>query len=122
VNDQTLFAFIRSAVRSVWALELLLLMRREPGRTWTPQDLVRELRASTTVVEDALRVFQAAGLVGAADGGFLYAPASPTMAALCDSLEQAYRERPVKIINAIVAPTSPVQGFADAFRIKGEPE
>jgi hypothetical protein len=36
--------FIRSSSKSVWALELLLLMRRERSREWSVDDLIRELR------------------------------------------------------------------------------
>ena len=40
------------------------------------------------------------------------------LARLCDSLEEAYRERPVSVINTIVSPTDRMQSFADAFRLK----
>jgi len=84
---------------------------------------VGELRASPTLVTDNLAVFERGGLVVAdEEGRFSYRPASPVLASLCDQLEAAYRERPVKVINAIVAPADKLQTLADAFRIRGDRE
>jgi hypothetical protein len=118
--DQDLFGFIREQLRSVWALELLLLMRRKADRTWSAQELVDELRASAPLVTDNLTVFERAGLVVHDDAGrFAFSPASPLLRSLCDQLDEAYRHRPVTVINAIVAPPDKLQTLADAFRIKG---
>ena len=122
-GEQDLFGFIREHLRSVWALELLLLMRRRADHAWTPQELVDELRASQTLVADNLVVFERAGLVRAGDDGrYTFAPASPVLAALCDQLADAYAERPVSVINAIVSPPDKLQGLANAFRIRGDRE
>lgn len=108
-------------MRSVWALELLLLLKRDPERCWAAADLVRELRASQTLVADNLARFQRGGIVVLDDAGcYRYAPASPVLETLCAQLEGAYRERPVAIINLIAAPPDPVQGLADAFKFRGD--
>ena len=49
-----LVAFAREHVRSVWAVELLLILRRDRDRCWPPEALVAELRASTNLVTDIL--------------------------------------------------------------------
>lgn len=118
--EKELTAFIRSSIRSVWALELLLLMRAGGDRAWTIDDLVRDLRASIPLVSEILRGLIGADLVRDDGDTFSYAPASSTLEARCAELERAYRERPVAIVNLIVAPADDsVQGFADAFRFKG---
>ena len=118
--DQDLFGFIREQLSSVWGLELLLLMRRQNDRHWLPQELVGELRASSTLVADNLASLEKAGLVVAGeDGRYVFSPASPLLRSLCDQLDTAYRERPVTVINAIVSPPDKLQALADAFRIKG---
>lgn len=120
-REQDLFGFIREQLRSVWALELLLLMRRRSDHAWTPDELVRELRASHTLVADNLTTFERAGLVRAGeDERFTFAPVSPVLADLCEELAAAYAERPVTVINAIVSPPDKLQGLADAFRIRGD--
>lgn len=117
--DSHLTSFVREHVRSVWALELLLLLRREPGQAWTSPELVRELRASTSLVADVLRQFETSGLVAGQEGAYRFAPASPVVEALCVQLEAAYRKRPVAVINLIAKPAHPLQSLADAFRFKG---
>ena len=119
MTDQDLAAFVREHVRSVWALELLLVLKRDPERCWPPADLVRELRASTGLVQDNLHRFERGGLAVRDDGGcWRYRPAAAILARLCDRLEAAYRERPVAIINLISAPRDPLQSLADAFRFR----
>jgi DNA-binding IclR family transcriptional regulator len=106
-------------IRSVWGLELLLHMRRQPDRVWPVAALVQELRASPAIVEPNLHQLLQGGLVREEPQGFVYGPASPLLEEACAALERAYRERPVAIINLIVgASGDSVQGFADAFKFK----
>jgi hypothetical protein len=115
-----LSAFIESAVPSVWALETLLLLRRDADRVWPADRLVAELRANLNLVSDCLGGLERAGLVLGDGDGFRYAPASLTLAALCDQLEAAYRERPVAVVNTIARRRpDPLKGFADSFRFGG---
>jgi hypothetical protein len=118
-TDADLVDFVRQHVRSVWALELLLLLRGDPARCWPPAELVRELRASNSLVADNLARFEASGLVAPEEGCFRFAPASPTLDQLCTALEAAYRKRPVAVINMIARPVDPLQSLADAFKFKG---
>jgi hypothetical protein len=117
--DQDLPAFVREHVRSVWALELLLALRRDPDRCWAADELVRELRASTTLVSSNLQAFERSGLAMLTDEGcYRYAPASPVLDELCGLLQSAYRERPVAVINMIAKPDA-LQSLADAFKFRG---
>ncbi|MFI4963761.1 MAG: hypothetical protein ACHP9T_00200 [Caulobacterales bacterium] len=119
-HEDELPAFIRGHLGSVWALEILLLLRRDSRRAWSVGELVQELRASTALVSTNLAKFEASGLVLADDGRrYRYAPASSLMRDLCDAVDLAYRERPVAIINLISAPEDRLQRLADAFRFKG---
>lgn len=118
-TDHDLAGFVREHIRSVWALELLLVLRRDAGRCWPPADLVRELRASTGLVNDNLLQLERGGLVLRDDQGcYRYRPAAPVLDELCQRLESAYRERPVAIVNLIAAPRDPLQSLADAFRFR----
>jgi DNA-binding IclR family transcriptional regulator len=120
-SDPDLAAFVREHLRSVWALELLLVLRRDRERGWTAAELVRELRASTGLVNDNLVRFERSGLVARDDEGrFRYRPAAAVLGALCDRLETAYRQRPVAIVNLIAAPRDALQSLADAFRFRRE--
>ncbi|MDB5558109.1 MAG: hypothetical protein JWQ36_1043 [Enterovirga sp.] len=111
--------FVRSAVRSVWNLELLLRLRRSRERSWEPDQLVRELRASASVVKDGLRTLEAAGLAASDGAGrWRYAPASAAFDSLTAELETLYRERPTAVTQALFARTDRLRSFADAFRLR----
>jgi hypothetical protein len=120
-SDLDLAAFVREHVRSVWALELLLALKREADRCWRVDELVRDLRASTMLVTTNLPAFERSGLAVRDDSGcFRYAPANAVLDELVAALEQAYRERPVAIINLISRPADAVQSLADAFKFRGD--
>lgn len=118
-GDRDIAGFVREHVGSVWALELLLILLRGQDRAWTVAQLVSELRGSPSLVVDNLARFERSGLVARAEGdGWRFAPANDLMATLAHDLAAAYRERPVAIINIIARP-DPIQGLADAFKLKG---
>lgn len=105
--DSDIVGFVRKHIPSVWALELLLLLRRDPARRWSTPELVGELRASTSLVADNLQRFEASGLMVREGKHVRYAPSSPVLEALCVRLEAAYRRRPVRVINLIAQPAEP---------------
>ncbi|MBY6264148.1 hypothetical protein EI613_19810 [Azospirillum sp. 412522] len=119
LSDDAL-TLLRSSIRSVWALELLLLLRRNAGRDWSNGELVSELRGSDVVVQEALAGFLGAGLlVALADGRHRYQPAAPILDRWVEEIEQAYATRPSAIIREIfAAPGNKVQIFADSFRFR----
>lgn len=119
MSDPGFLGLVRKHVRSVWALELLLLLRSRAGETWRAEGLVRELRASTPLIADSLARLQASGLAAEEQGVWRFAPATPELARFCDQLAEAYQTRPVALINLIASP-SQVQDLADAFRLRGE--
>jgi hypothetical protein len=118
--DSDLVAFVRDHIRTVWALEILLLLKRDLARCWTAADLERELRANHKLVADILVQFQAGGLAAVDDAGcHLYGPATPQLAALADQIEAAYQQRPVAVIN-LIAGSGPLRSLADAFKFRGD--
>ncbi len=118
VISNDLLSFIRASIRSTWALELLLVMRKQAPRASMPEELVLALRATPTLVNACLDQLQTAGLVVREETGhWRYAPAAPALDQLVAELDAAYAEKPVTIINAIMAaPTDRLKTFADAFR------
>jgi hypothetical protein len=120
LNNQDLTNFIRGSFRSVWALELLLFLWRNPGRRWRAEELVKELRASQFVVLEGVRSLQTVGLV-MSDGDQLYsyAPANPALDDLVRRLDALYRERPFAVTREIfAAPNEKLRTLADAFKLK----
>ena len=70
--------FLRTTIKSVWALDLLVLLRSSPSQAWTTVTLNNRLRASTSLVEEILVSFTRHGLVTVeADGTYRYARRAP---------------------------------------------
>jgi hypothetical protein len=91
VTEEAVLSFMKSAIRSIWPLEVLLLMQRQPTTAWTADTLVRELRASTGAIDEGLKMLIAAGLVTARDTGvYTYAPKTPVLAELVSALADLY--------------------------------
>ena len=115
-----LYSFIGSSFRSVWALELLLLLKREP-RPWLRQELISTLRASDLVVNKAVDELVAAGLLSVEGEEARFMPVSDDIAKNVDQVEKVYAARPDAVRRAIVsASASGATAFADAFRIRKE--
>jgi hypothetical protein len=112
--------FVRSSFESVWALELLLLMRGERSRLWRIDELIQELRASDLIVKRILPDFVKKGLVAEAGGeSFQYRPAEGRIEKMVDRIANAYAENRVEVIEEILsAPNENIRIFAEAFRIK----
>lgn len=112
--------FLRGTVRSIWELELLLLLHRQRTRLWTADELVRELRASVLIVGASLGALQKVGLVSRnANDQYQYWPITPELDHLVDDVAAAYANSPVSVTEAILsAPSSNIRIFADAFKIK----
>lgn len=118
-SDERVMQFIGASFPSVWALELLLILKAE-RRFWTAPDLVEALRASALVVDNALKALIAAGLVSAEKNGAIYLPINREIEVMVDQAEDLYRLRPNSVRRTIVGGVSrAASAFSDAFRIRG---
>lgn len=120
-SEAEILSFVRAAIGSICALELLILLRRERGKVWRPGELVRELRSSNLAVTQALDRLGQSGLVEEVpDLGYRYRQGSAQFDTICQRLETEYVQRPVTIVRAILdAPDEKLRIFADAFRLSG---
>jgi hypothetical protein len=115
-----LAGFLRSHFRSVWALELLLHLKRHADRSWSTTELIDACRASDVVIGRSLDDLLAGGLVVVEhDQQARYCPANEDLERLIVETATLYAKKPDAVRRLIVAP--PVDGvsaFADAFRIR----
>lgn len=120
--DDEIIAFVQGAIRSVCALELLLLLRGRRGQPFIKGELVRELRSSELAVAQALDHLTQSGLIeDAGEGSYRYQQSSAQLDAICERLQSLYAQKPVRIVNAILgAPDEKLRTFADAFRLSGK--
>jgi hypothetical protein len=130
VNDEDIphnvRVFISEHIHSVLELESLLLFAAAPDRSWTAEQLSRELRinmqwAAEQIAELAKR--ETIAVDAATPMHYRYAPRDGTKAQTVKDVARAYADRRVAVIQLIYSkPGDPVQSFADAFRFrKGKP-
>ncbi len=118
MSSDELAPFIASSFRSVWALELLILLKQE-GRACTTDELVTLMRASPAVVDTALQSLVAAGLAASDGKTVQYMPVNNEVSALVEQTEQLYRSRPDRVRRLIIASSNKgLTAFSDAFRLK----
>lgn len=113
---------LASRITSVEQLEILLLLRRDSTRAWTPLALAEELRSSESSVAKRLADLRKGGLVEAASSSpeaYRYAPAAEWLRASVDSLAKLYAESPYRVIDLIFSkPIDDLRVYADAFRYR----
>lgn len=115
--------FIATNIHSVAQLELLLTLRAEPERWFTPEEVSRSLYMAEEPTVAQLAELESGGLLAkdAAEGGsrYCYQPREQGSVRLVDQLAELYHNRRLAITNAIYAgPTERIQIFSDAFRLR----
>jgi DNA-binding IclR family transcriptional regulator len=117
---------ISEHIRSIAQLELLLMLRREPERKWSVEEVAKALYTAVSMTEPLLETLRSSGFVaatGETPERYQYAPRSAEMGQAVADLDGLYQERRVTIINLIYsAPTEKLRNFADAFRIRRKEE
>ena len=114
--------FLRDHIDTVLELELLLLLRNAPARSFTAADLAHELKIDPVHADAQLDKFCQRGLVSCGDGpprSYRYAPQTPAIEAIVAAVAAAYATRRVTMIGLIFSkPTLNLKTFADAFRLR----
>lgn len=112
--------FIRNSIKSVWALELLLFMRRGAPSAWSVNQLSAQLRSSPSLIAAILPTFKKTGLVTEEPIGFFrYDPVAPEIEDAARQLDEINAERPLALIKEIVAmPNEKLNSFVAAFNMR----
>ncbi|QIK96762.1 hypothetical protein G7076_10225 [Sphingomonas sp. HDW15A] len=119
-TDTAVREFIGSAFRSVWALELLLILHREPDREFSRPELIEILRASDLVIRQSVGSLVAAGLVITDDYDRVALHSlDRDSEQLLHAVLDLYRRSPDMVRRLIVSRSLPgATAFADAFRLR----
>jgi hypothetical protein len=120
IAEDEVLRFAAGLFKSVWALELLLTLRRGRERSWLAGELIKELRSSQVVVVEALNNLVVTGLVVEEEGGrFRYHAGHAGVDEMVGALEGLYAMKPTVVMREIVTtPNLKLKILSDAFRIK----
>lgn len=114
--------FISQYVDSVEQLELLMLLARSGGRSWTADDIATTLGLSPASVARNLEALASRELLSTTQGpptSYRYAPATAALRADVQKLADAYRDHRTAVINRVASKfLDRIREFSDAFKIK----
>lgn len=118
VLDPELISFVRRSLRSIWALEVLLFVRRHSPQSVRCDTIVRELRATPVLVRRLVEQLTAEHLVvPESDEAVHFHASTPELERLCELLDAASRDRPIALREAIIgSQDAKLKNFSDAFR------
>ena len=120
MNEDEVLGFVHTDIGSVWALELLLFLKRSANRNWQVGELVVELRSSSMAVAQALDRLQAAGFVNEnSPGTYSFEPRSSRHRNMAADIERLSAQKPMALIKAIAEiPNEKLRNFSNAFKLK----
>src|SRR5690606_34378278 len=102
VITQELRTFVREHFDSVEQLELLLILRADPARSWSREEMAERLRSHVDSVEFRLLKLERSGLATRdPEGRFLFRASSPDKERIVSALALAYVDRRYTLINLI---------------------
>lgn len=113
--------FLRTHIRSVGELEVLLLLHRQSARWWTADQVNGELKTSTHSALKYLEALRDAQLVQerrTTDREFRFRTVDSTVVPVVAELDALFKDWVASIVEVIYAPrTDSMRQFADAFRL-----
>ena len=112
-------SFIKKNISSFSILEVLLLLKRDAQRLWTPEELSIEMRTNVSYATAQLAELTSLKLVEAeGTNSYRYSPQN-VGSEIIDELESLYNSRRSTVINYIYSqPSDSIRDFANAFKIK----
>ena len=116
--------FIAENIDAAEQLDILLLLYRNPDRSYTALEVSQAVFTVASAATLRLEGLVARGLLsstGTADPEYRFAPRSEALARDADRLAAVYQANRVGVIQLLFSrPPDPLQTFADAFRLKGK--
>ena len=113
--------FVRQEIKSVFQLEVLLLLHRTRGRAWTVMELSQELGIDPEIAEaqvirlEELRLLQTEQSIPIS---YVYGPTDQNDEIIIEKLAVSYAKQRVGIFSLILSESnSRIRRFAEAFRL-----
>ena len=114
--------FIYAYVPTTRMLQVLLAVHADSASVWSAGRLTAALpELGLAAAEDLLAALHWLGFLAVTqDGGLVYQPSSPELAARVDELVALHAERPTEVLQEIarLELLNGVRSFADAFRLR----
>jgi hypothetical protein len=111
--------FIVAYMRSIEHLEVLLAVASQANNSLSPETVFHDVRSSINSVRERLDELVTDGLVIRDEAGYRFAPQSEQTRSLVQQLGKAYKERRVRVIQAVYSDRRRgMREISDAFRFR----
>lgn len=111
--------FIADYIRTVEHLEVVLAVASAPQGVASASDVFAKVRSSEASVRERLEELAAEGLLSREGEGFRWTPKDPTLNNTVAELARAYKERSIRVIQAIYSDRRrAMRELSDAFRFR----
>jgi hypothetical protein len=118
---QEVHRFLDRHISSVDQLEILLFLREQRARPWSPLEVSIELRYNEAAAAERMKSMNALGLLERdGDSSFRFAPSDSETDRVVSLLATMYRDYRLRVIERIFAKPDGLTAFAEAFRLRGE--
>jgi hypothetical protein len=116
--------FVSEHIDAAEQLDILLLLQREPERTWTALQVSQAIYTVPASATMRLEELVAKGFLassGSSDPVYTYRPSNDELHSRVSELAAAYAQNRVAVIKLIFSkPPDAVESFSDAFRLRGK--
>jgi hypothetical protein len=113
--------FVRREIKSVFQLEVLLLLHRTRERAWTAMKISQELAIDPEIAETEIARLEEMGLIQVgqtAPVSYVFGPKDEIGETIVEKLATAYATQRVGIFSLILSePDNRIRRFAEAFRL-----
>ena len=119
--SESLRNFLQQRLSSLEQIEIVLLLRSEPGRSWTAPDVAAQLGSAPEAAAMRLFLLASSGLIVFEPAGlprYRYEAGDPAIDSFLEELAEAYENDRAAVSAVISGPPDPVKSFADAFKLK----
>jgi hypothetical protein len=102
-------------IDSVEQIDVILLLKSQPEKWWTPESISSELRTTPKSIKARLQHSMRLKLFEVKGDSYRYNPKDPATNELITQLAECYRVRKHRILELIFSPAKRARNFADAF-------
>jgi hypothetical protein len=112
--------FVLRYIDSIAQLEALLLLRRNPGETWTAETSAKRLYISEVEAKTVLDRLCAVVLLSCSGGRYRFVGQSGEQKEMVARLADIYARHLIQVTNLVHGKPRRLREFADAFKIRKE--
>jgi hypothetical protein len=120
--SQDVVRFVQRHISSASQLDVLLLLRGAPERSWSAHAVAGEVYSDVGAIAQLLDNLAGQGFLETTTDGYRYKPRTAALRAGVETLADAYSRRRHRVVRAIYEVPDRATSFSEAFRLRKRDE